>query len=44
MRNILIVAAVLTGLGVLLARMADSPMRVEVIDPGSPSYRFLVSG
>ena len=28
----------------LLARMADSPMRVEVIDPGSPSYRFLVSG
>ncbi len=28
----------------LLARMADSPMRVEAIDPGSPSYRFLVSG
>jgi len=28
----------------LLARMADSQMRVEVIDPGSPSYRFLVSG
>jgi threonine dehydratase len=28
----------------LLARMAESPMRVEVIDPGSPSYRFLVSG
>lgn len=28
----------------LLARMADSPMRVETIDPGSPSYRFLVSG
>ncbi|MEA4943546.1 MAG: threonine ammonia-lyase IlvA [Propionicimonas sp.] len=28
----------------LLARMAASPMGVEVIDPGSPSYRFLVSG
>ncbi|MDQ7991189.1 MAG: threonine ammonia-lyase IlvA [Propionicimonas sp.] len=28
----------------LLTRMAESPMRVEVIDPGSPSYRFLVSG
>lgn len=28
----------------LLARMADSPMRVEAIDPGSPSYRFLISG
>lgn len=28
----------------LLARMDASPMQVEVIDPGSPSYRFLVSG
>jgi len=28
----------------LLARMAESPMRVETIDPGSPSFRFLVSG
>ena len=27
----------------LLARMAESPMRVEPIDPGSPSYRFLVA-
>lgn len=28
----------------LLARMDASPMRVEVIEPGSPSYRYLVSG
>ena len=28
----------------LLDRMNASPMRVEVIDPESPSYRFLVSG
>jgi threonine dehydratase len=28
----------------LLARMAASPMRVEVIEPGTPSYRYLVSG
>ena len=27
----------------LLARMAASPMRVEVIDPGSTAYRFLVA-
>lgn len=28
----------------LLERMDASPMQVEVIEPGSPSYRFLVSG
>ena len=28
----------------LLARMEASPMRVEVIEPGTPSYRYLVSG
>lgn len=27
----------------LLARMAAAPMRVEVIDPGSTAYRFLVA-
>lgn len=29
-------------LPVLLQRMADSPLQVEVIDPDSPFYRFLV--